>query len=144
MDPTSIGFDPKKAQAKPNNKEGASLLTVGSQELFVYDIDLNHDNRKEFVVIYIRGGSMNTSGILSVIPQPEQDKIVKTINYDIKTIINKNLWARSSKDMSRFHLFLARPFIVKRKNQYIMRFLDTKTTRKITEYLWKKRSFKRL
>jgi hypothetical protein len=143
MDPLSVGFEPEKVKILPENKEGSSTITVDNKEYQVYDIDINHDSTNEYVIIYLRGGSMNTSGILNVISQ-KMNEIVKADDYNISKVISKSLWNDNSGDLSKFHLFLARPFIVKRDNQFILRYLDTKPKQKITEYVWKNKGFKKI
>lgn len=135
--PDSLGFDPKIATIKDENSEGSSMLISGRNHIWIYDIDVNNDGKNEYLAIYVYGGSLNTSGILSVITEEGT-----LLNHSI--IISKSLWNDDSGDISKFHLWLAIPAVVKRDGKYILRFLDKKPKTLFTEYMWIKNSFKKI
>ncbi|MCJ8277118.1 MAG: hypothetical protein HRT44_09060 [Bdellovibrionales bacterium] len=131
-----LGFDPSKAKAKENNTEGSSMIVSGRQSLWLYKIDINNDGTEEYFTIFVFGGSQSTNGILSVL-----SKDLQSINF--KKIISKSLWSDDSGDMSKMHLKLAAPAVVKEKGQFFIRYYDSKPNPKFTQYLWTKSNFKK-
>jgi hypothetical protein len=143
MPPMEVGFAPAEAKIISKGKNKSSFLDANNNTYQVYDVDLNNDSKREYVIVYLDSGSMRTSGVLKVLSQ-EQNKVIQAKDFEIKKIISKNLWKDESGDMSKFHLFVANPFIIKRKGKIVMRFLDTKPNRKVTEYTWSNKEFKKL
>lgn len=143
MDPAGIGFDPSEAKIVSKKEGKPAILQVRQNSYQIYNVDLNNDKNNEYIITYLSSGSMATSGVLNVLSQVEE-KIVKTKDFDLKKIISKSLWGDSSGDLSKFHLFTAKPFIVKKKGKFVMRFLDKMPKNKITEYLWSNKTFKKL
>ena len=137
INPSALGFNPKTAIIKDENKEGSSAVVEGDNHIWVYDVDINNDGKKEYFAIYTQSGSLNTSGILSVV-------LKEGVLLKHSTIISKSLWNDPSGDMSKFHLWLATPSIVKRNGKIIIRFLDKKPKILFTEYTWIEGSFKKI
>lgn len=137
VEPKLLGFDPKAATVTNENTEGAAKISSGSQSIMVYDVDANNDGQNEYVAIYVGGGSLGTSGIMSVI-----EKNGKVIEFD--KVVSSSLWGDDSGDLAKLHLWLAAPAIVKRDGKIIIRYLDTKPKTLFTEYLWEGKSFTKI
>ena len=137
----TLGFDAANASVKNavenNSAQGTSIIVSGNESIRVYDIDINNDGENEYLAIYTDGGSLRTSGILSVLT-----KNLKAIS--VNKIISKNLWNDDSGDLSRHHLWLATPSVVKRDGKYIIRYLDKRPKLLFTEYIWEGEQFKKI
>ena len=119
--PKSLGFNPKNLIVSNDNSEGSSSFGEKRRrdKMWLYNIDINNDGRKEFFIIYTGSGTLSGSGILNVFT-----KELRPI--EIGKIISKSLWSDDSGDLSKLHLWLAAPAIVKRNGNYFIRFRDQK------------------
>ncbi len=132
----NLGFDPLEAKITQSPRESTTIST-DLQTIQVYFLDLNHDGKKEYVALYFARGSLGTSGVLSV--RTPQGKDLK-----FNQVVSKSLWKDSSGDISKFHLWLAEPPIVKKGDHYMIRFKDKNPEPTVTEYLWKNNKLKKI
>ena len=134
-----LGFDVSKASVFEKEKGKTYLINPKGQNLYVYDMDINNDEKNEYVIVDVNSGSMASSGILKVLVK--LDLGLKEI--DFAKIVSKSLWNDPSGDMSKFHLWLAHPAFIKRDSKVIIRYLEKQPKLKFFEYLWIRDVFKK-
>ena len=137
LDPTKLGFDPNQVEIETDKENAVAFFSIGSRRATVYYLDINHDGTREYVTLYFEGGSLKTSGILNVVTAG--GKVL-----DFSKVVSLGLWNRADGDLSQFHLWLAQPPIIRKNNQFVLRYLDRNPSLKITEYIWSKDTFVRL
>ena len=139
VDKKKLGFNPKETEISEDKFKGDVVFGDSMEYLRLFKADVNNDGNSEYLVTYSAGGSTSSSGVMCVVT-----KDAKVIEFD--NVVSWNLWTYKNGDMSKFHGDIAKPFIVKRKNKIILRFLDLFPKKKVQviEYLWSMKSFKKI
>ena len=127
---SAIGFSPLKAKVEQEPGESSAIILEGVRTIRVYFLDINNDGKNEYAALYFAGGSLKTSGILNVVTIDG-----KILEFD--KIVSRSLWEDPTGDLSKFHLWLADPPIIRREGQYLIRYLNKTPSLSIVEYLWK-------
>ena len=127
-----LGFDVSKASVFEKENGKTYLINPNGQNLYVYDMDINNDEKNEYVIVDVNSGSMGISGILKVLVK--LDLGLKEI--DFAKIVSKSLWNDPTGDMSKFHLWLAHPAFTIRDSNVIISYLEKQPKLKFFEYLW--------
>ena len=97
---------------------------------------ISNDGKNEYVALYFAGGSLKTSGLLNVVTR---DGRVLEFNK----IVSQSLWEDPTGDLSKFHLWLADPPIIRKGGQYLIRYLNKIPSFSIVEYIWKNDKIKK-
>lgn len=119
-------------------QEGSAVFSVGPDSYLLYLNDLNNDGKKEYLLTYLHSGSGDYSGIKGAYTI----NTGKVTSLNLDKIIVKNLFP--NRDMSRFHLYLANPFVVRVDGKIYLRFQDQRSAKNIFSYLWHESGFKKI
>ena len=127
---SAIGFSPLEAKVEQEPGKLSAIILEGIRAIRVYFLDINNDGKNEYVALYFSGGSLKTSGILNVVTIDG-----KVLEFD--KIVSQSFWEDPTGDLSKFHLWLADPPIIRKGGQYLIRYLNKNPNLSIVEYLWK-------
>ncbi|MBC7538250.1 MAG: hypothetical protein H7281_05480 [Bacteriovorax sp.] len=119
-------------------QEGSAVFSIGPESYLLYLNDLNNDGNKEYLLTYLHSGSGDYSGIEGA--YTINNGKVTSLNLD--KIIVKNLFPNG--DMSRFHSYLAKPFVVRVDRKIYLRFQDQPSAKNIFTYFWHESEFKKI
>ncbi|MGZ3809610.1 MAG: hypothetical protein ACXVCE_16130, partial [Bacteriovorax sp.] len=133
-----VGLQNKPVSFQEIPNEGSAIFSIGSDSYLLYGDDLNNDGVKEYLLAYLHSGSGDYSGIQGAY----RVNAGKMTSLNVDNIIIKNLFPKG--DMSRFHLYLASPFVVRVNGKIYLRFQDEHSARKIFTYLWHGEEFKEM
>ena len=133
---SSIGFSPLEAKVEQEPGQSSAIILEGVRSIRVYFLDINNDGKNEYVALYFAGGSLKTSGILNVVTR--DGKVL-----EFHKIVSRSLWEDPTGDLSKFHLWLADPPIIRKGGQYLIRYLNKTPSFSIVEYIWKNDQIKK-
>ncbi|MDD4973768.1 MAG: hypothetical protein PHY93_05425 [Bacteriovorax sp.] len=119
-------------------QEDSAVFFIGPDSYLLYLNELNNDGKKEYLLTYLHSGSGDYSGIKGA--YTINSGKVTSLNFD--KIIVKNLFPNG--DMSRFHLYLANPFVVRVDGKIYLRFQDQRSAKNIFTYFWHESEFKKI
>lgn len=117
---TAAGFGITE-QLKLSEQEDSLLGSLGTQYQ-VYHVDINNDGEEEYVITFINGGSMKTSGVYGVLKNKRG--VFVNIRFD-KFKLHKHF------------MHLGKPFLTKSEkseNAIVINFLKDKS---VKSYIWK-------
>lgn len=95
-----------------------AVFGLGSSSCSLYQADVNNDGAEEWVLVYVYSGSGSYSGVQAVYRQGRAG--LTELPFD--EIVVKNLFP--DKDMSRFHMDLGAPFLIRSQELTYMAFAD--------------------
>lgn len=119
-------------------QENSAIVSIGSDSYLLYLDNINNSGNKIYLLVYLHSGSGDYSGIKGA--YSINNGKLESLNLD--EIIIKNLFPRS--DMSRFHSYLAKPFIVRIDGKLYLRFQNEHSDKNIFTYYWKDLEFKKI
>ncbi len=131
-------FPLKDVSYRPIPNESGTLIDVEKETYLLFLEDFNNDGVKEYLLVYINSGTGHFSGIVEAY-RIEKDKISE---LGLNSIIIKNLFP--GKDLSRFHLYLANPFILKKNHDITLRFQDQLNSSTTINYRWNNQIFNKV
>ena len=113
----TVGLPTGKLSYKEIPEEGSAVFSIDSESYMLYWDDFNNDGKKEYLIIYVMSGSGSFSGVQGAYSLADK----KLTSLKFEDVVVNNLFP--GKDMSRFHLYLARPFAVRKDGHILLRFL---------------------